>query len=157
MKIKILFAALGLILFCNWTIQQKVNIKDAEWVLGTWKMTTGSSNIYEEWIRVNNEEFSGKSYMLKEKDTIIFEAIRLVQQKDTLFYIPTVKNQNNGTPIPFSLKTGSTSQLIFENVQHDFPQIISYTKVNPDSLIAEISGTKNGQFRKQSFSMKRIR
>lgn len=50
----------------------------------------------------------------------------------------------------------SETQLVFENLKHDFPQIISYTKVTSDSLVAEISGTKNGQKQKQIFPMKRI-
>jgi hypothetical protein len=47
--------------------------------------------------------------------------------------------------------------MIFENPAHDFPQFISYTKITTDSLVAEISGTKNGQARKQRFPMKRIK
>lgn len=46
--------------------------------------------------------------------------------------------------------------LVFENPMHDFPQIISYTKITCDSLVAQISGEKNGQERKQAFPMKRV-
>jgi|GEM_PF-3228321 len=52
------------------------------------------------------------------------------------------------------VKSMSETQLVFENLKHDFPQIISYTKVTSDSLVAEISGTKNGQ--KQIFPMKQM-
>ena len=74
-----------------------------------------------------------------------------------MFYIPTVKNQNAGLPVSFATKNISQTQLVFENQQHDFPQIISYTKINTDSLLAEIKGTKNGKERKEIVSMKRIK
>lgn len=80
-----------------------------------------------------------------------------MQEKNKLYYIPTVKNQNEGLPVRFAAKTISENQLVFENPQHDFPQIIAYTKITSDSLIAEISGTKNGQKRKQTFPMKRMK
>lgn len=95
--------------------------------------------------------------MIKEQDTIVFETIRLVQEQDGMFYVPIVKGQNNGLPVRFAAKTVSETQLIFENPQHDFPQVISYTRISSDTLIAEISGTRSGKTRKQIFPMKRVR
>ena len=147
---------LCLIIFGSWTLQQKTEIQRAEWLVGTWKNKTSRGNIYEAWIKVSDHELAGKSYIVKEKDTIIFETIRLVQEQNGLFYIPTVNNQNNNSPVRFALKTISDTELVFENPQHDFPQIISYVSINKDSLVAEISGTKNGQKGKQTFPMKRV-
>jgi hypothetical protein len=59
--------------------------------------------------------------------------------------------------VRFILKASSDQKLVFENQQHDFPNIISYTKINADSLVAEISGVKNGQKQKQTFPMKRLK
>lgn len=37
--------------------------------------------------------------------------------------------------------------LVFENPQHDLPQVISYTKINAGcSLFGKISGIKNGKY-----------
>ena len=80
-----------------------------------------------------------------------------LQEQNNLFYIPNVNNQNGGLPVRFATKTVSDMELVFENPQHDFPQIISYTKINADSLVAEISGTINGKERKQTFPMKRVK
>lgn len=159
MKTQIYFIIIALLLFGSWKIQQQ-QIKKAQWLIGTWENpSTGPSrgSIYENWKKTSDTELVGKSYILKEKDTIIFENIRLVQEQGELFYIPTVKNQNNELPVRFALKTISDEVLVFENPEHDFPQIISYTKINADSLVARISGIKNGQERSQSYPMKRIR
>lgn len=90
-------------------------------------------------------------------DTVVFETIRLIEEGGKLYYIPTVKNQNSGQPVRFAQKEISSSLLVFENQAHDFPQIISYRKVGADSLVAEISGKINGNDRKQTFAMKKVR
>lgn len=156
MRTRSFFTAIGLVIFCSWVVPQK-KINKAEWLIGTWETKTSRGSIYETWAKLSDDEFSGKSYILKDKDTVAFETIRLVQEQGGLFYIPTVKNQNDGLPVRFAAKTISETQLVFENPQHDFPQIISYTKINADSLVAKISGTKNGEEREQAFPMKRVK
>jgi len=154
---KIFIAVVGLAILPAWTTKQTNDISTVEWLIGTWENSTPKGSVFETWSREATNEFSGKSYIIREKDTIVFENIRLVQEQDGLFYIPTVSNQNNGLPVRFAIKTISKTQLVFENKKHDFPQIISYTQINSDSLVAEISGTKNGRERRQIFSMKRVR
>ena len=153
----IFIAVVGLAILCAWTTKQTNGLTKAAWLIGTWENKTPKGSIYETWNKVSANQFAGKSYIVKEKDTIVFETMRLVQEQDGLFYIPTVKNQNDGLPVRFASKTISETQLVFENPHHDFPQIISYTKITADSLVAEISGTKNGQERKQIFPMKRVK
>ena len=157
MKAKLFISITGLLILCACTISHHNDIKKTEWLIGTWENKTTKGSIYETWNKKNDHEFSGKSYIIQEKDTIVFENIQIVQDKKKLFYIPTVKNQNGGLPIRFSAKMISDNKLIFENPVHDFPQVISYTKTGENMLIAEISGTKNGQKRNQIFPMKRIK
>jgi hypothetical protein len=156
MNTKKLLAFVVLIISGSWATPQKNTIEDAAWLIGTWENKTQRGSLYEQWTKISDLDFAGKSYMLQDKDTIVFETIRMVQEPNGLAYIPTVKKQNNALPVRFTLKTISAETLVFENREHDFPQIISYTKVSKDSLVAEISGVKNGQDRKQRFSMKRV-
>lgn len=156
MKIILCAVAFSSIILCSCTNQHKEEIEKTEWLIGTWENKTGRGSIYETWSKINNKELSGKSYAIKEIDTIVFEVIQLIQKQNNLWYIPKVKKQNEGMPVHFALKTISDSILVFENAQHDFPQIISYVRISADSLIAEISGTKSGQLLKQSFPMKRL-
>ncbi len=157
MKNKIVVAIMCFILFCSYTLTQKPEINKAEWLVGTWENKTQKGSIYETWAKLSEVELAGKSYMLKEKDTIVFETIRLLQENNNLFYIPKVKSQNDNLPVRFAAKTVSDKELVFENLSHDFPQIISYSKINADSLVAEILGTKNGKERKQKFPMRRVK
>jgi len=157
MRIRLFFVVSSLLSFYSCTTQDKHKIEKTEWLIGTWKNKTLKGNVYETWTKVSSDKFLGKSYVISETDTIIFETIQLVEEKGELFYIPKVRNQNEGLPIRFTLKTISDTILMFENPLHDFPQIISYTKINIDSLVAKISGAKNGQEIKQTFPMKRLK
>ncbi|MCL9807689.1 DUF6265 family protein [Flavobacterium amniphilum] len=156
MKARIIVGIVIMLISIGWKSQQENNLKKAEWLIGTWKNKTPKGSMFESWVKVNDFEFSGESYLVKKDGLFTLETISLVQEKDSLYYIPTVKDQNNGLPVRFALKTISDTKILFENQKHDFPQVISYTKVNSDSLVAEISGTKNGQIRKQTFPMKRV-
>lgn len=153
----LLFAAVGFIVLSAAIANQTNDLTKAEWLIGTWENKTQRGSIYETWDKVNDTLLAGKSYIIKEKDSIVFENIHIVREQAGWLYIPTVKDQNGGLPVRFIAKTISQTQLIFENQQHDFPQIISYTKINSDSLVAEISGIKNGRERKQAFPMKRVK
>lgn len=94
--------------------------------------------------------------MLRETDTVVFETIRLVEEDDHLAYIPTVGDQNDSLPVRFRSTAVAEGKLVFENKAHDFPQVISYLQINPDSLVAEISGTKNGTEQRRFFPMRRV-
>ena len=155
--IKLLPAFIAIVIFCNWGYIQNKDIKKATWLIGTWENKTSRGSLYETWTKVNDMELLGKSYMLKEKDTITFEKVQLIQKSNSLFYIPIVKDQNNNQPVSFSLKKITDTEMVFENPEHDFPQLVSYTKITSDSLVAEISGMRNGQLRKQAFPMKRVK
>lgn len=159
MRTPVIIAAMiiGLTISIAWMRKPQSDIKKAEWILGTWENKTSKGSIFETWRKENDQEFWGKSYVIKEQDTIVFENIRLIQQENGLFYIPTVKNQNDGLPVSFAAAIIAEDRLVFENRQHDFPQFISYTRINADSLLAEISGMRNGQERKQTFPMKKLR
>lgn len=152
-----LIGTICLLVIGAWTPKQINDLSKVQWLIGTWENKTSRGSIYETWTKKSDKEFLGKSYMKRGSDTVVFENIQLVKEDERLFYIPAVKNQNGGLPIRFGLKSSSANQLIFENAAHDFPQIISYTKINADSLVAEISGTRNGQPRKQIFPMKRLK
>jgi hypothetical protein len=155
--IKLLTIIVGLTVLSAWKKKQTNPIKNATWLIGTWEMKTKKGSIYESWMKVNDHELLGRSYMISGIDTNIFENMQLLYQNNKLIYMPTVKKQNNGLPIRFPAKNISVNKLIFQNTKHDFPQIITYTRTSADSLVAEISGSVNGQQRKLSFPMKRIK
>ncbi|MBK1896758.1 DUF6265 family protein [Chryseobacterium paridis] len=158
MKTTLIFSIIGLLILTSWKYESGNELKKLEWLIGTWINKTPKGDIYETWTKKSSSEFQGKSYYLKEKDTVILESVQLVEKEQKLYYIVSVSGQNKELPVSFaSNKNPDPSHLIFENLQHDFPQIISYKKISADALIAEISATKNGKIKKMTFPMQRMK
>lgn len=158
MKLKIfLSTCIAFSLACSMGTRGNLQTNEAEWLVGTWENKTARGSIYESWTKVSNTELVGKSYILKERDTVVFENVQLIRKNNLLTYIPTVNGQNNNQPVSFPLISKSENKLVFENKSHDFPQLISYTRISRDSLIAEISGISKGVAKRQSFPMRRIK
>lgn len=130
-------------------------IEKANWLVGEWGNTTKEGVLTETWTKQNDSTMTGQSFFIIGKDTVHTENIVLEQKGDSLLYIPTIKNQNEGKPVTFNMITATENQFIFENKEHDFPQKITYTKVSADSLIAEISGIQDGKESKESYPMKK--
>lgn len=157
-SVKIFLSAIIVVsIVSSWAHYSVKPIDNAMWLIGTWENKTSRGSVYESWKKINENELVGKSYAVKGADTIIFETVQLKQEGENLYYIPTVRNQNNGEPVSFKAYTITDHKMVFGNPEHDFPQSVSYTKVNADSLVAEISGVKNGNVRHQTFPMRRLK
>ena len=157
MKIKFfLSTCIAFSLACSMGTRGNFQTNEAEWLIGTWENKTSRGSMYESWKKVSNSELAGKSYIIRERDTVVFENIQLVRKNNLLTYIPTVNGQNNNQPVSFPMISNSDNKLVFENKNHDFPQLISYTRISRDSLIAEISGISKGVTKRQTFAMRRL-
>ena len=122
-----------------------------KWIVGSWKINNGATQVVEEWQQSNDSTFTGKSYFVKNnRDTIPQETIELAYRNGSWSYIPTVNNQNNGQPVLFKLIFLKGTEFICENPKHDFPQRIAYRRIG-NQLFASIEGKRNGKHSKQNF------
>lgn len=129
----------------------------ASWILGSWKGVLGEGVSVENWYRQDDSTYNGAGLFIKGNVTLSQETILLTQKGNDLFYIPTVKKQNDGKPVDFRMTTLTDREMVFENPAHDFPQRISYTLITPDSLIATISGHSKGAQHSESFPMVKVK
>jgi len=128
------------------------------WLPGTWQlMTAGHSAHFESWAARNDSLWEGRSYVLTGADTVVDETIVLQKKQGAIWYIPTVRRQSNGQPVPFIATVMKTDRIVFTNKAHDFPTRISYRLIAPDSVLAEISGMEHGKERRIAFPMKRVK
>ncbi|GGF04093.1 DUF6265 family protein [Flavobacterium limi] len=134
---------------------ERDKIKKADWLIGNWENTSPDGVLTENWKKVNDSTFNAASYFIKGKDTIHFENIVLAQKGEKLTYLATVKGQNDNKTVAFPSTSETDTKLIFENLQHDYPQKITYTKGANNTLTAEISGKLNGKQTTERFIMKK--
>jgi hypothetical protein len=162
-KLPAVFIIIATMISCNSSVQKNKenNIADynqiekASWLIGAWENNSAEGYSAESWEKKNDSAYAGKSYFIIGKDTVSSETISLEQHGGQLFYIPTLKDQNAGQAVKFTLTASTNTQLVFENPAHDFPQKLSYTQINKDSLLAEISGMQHGKYRAEKFPMQR--
>lgn len=132
-------------------------MKKTAWLVGEWRNFSPEGNATEVWVKENDSTLNGKSCFVIGGDTVSSESLSLVERNNQLYYIPVVRDQNNGQPVEFALTSSTDKQLVFENPQHDFPTKITYTRITDDSLVAEISGMNKGQPASQQYPMTRAR
>jgi len=128
-------------------------LEKAAWLIGTWENDSRAGKLSETWSRSANG-FKGMGAFTAGSDTIFSEKLGLIEEDGDLYYVATVKDQNNGEAVTFPLLNATADQLVFENKEHDFPQKIVYTHYG-DSLIAIISGMKDGQLKTENFRMRK--
>lgn len=117
-----------LITFLSCNQKSKININDLSWIEGSREVIIENDLIIEVWSKENDTLLVGKSYIATEYDTTLTETIQIIQKEGTIYYVPLVFDQNEGKPIMFELKSNNPKKLIFENLEHDFPQRICYYK-----------------------------
>lgn len=130
-------------------------LKQLEWLSGSWGSSDSTSVSTETWAKKNDSTFSGHSFTIAGSDTVFNEWISLEERAGKLNYVVTVKNQNGELPVAFAMTSMDEKSVVFENPMHDFPQRIAYTRVNADSLYAEISATQEGKTIAVPYPMKR--
>lgn len=131
-------------------------IEKADWFIGRWENNSKEGNMSEIWTKENDSTFHGESYFVIGKDTVFAESVKLFQKNNQLIYEVSVKNQNDEKPVEFAMTSSSEKQLVFENPKHDFPNKITYNNRGNDSLVAEISGLKDGKAKSELFAMKKV-
>lgn len=155
MKNAILILILALTFTSCLKSKEASKIVVADWLLGNWENKSDEGDLLETWKKVNDSLYDGESYFIKGKDTLHFEKIQMKQKGEALFYIATVKGQNNDKPVTFKHNDTIEKQLVFENPKHDFPQKIVYSQITKDSIIIQISGIQQGKSSSERFSMKK--
>jgi hypothetical protein len=143
-----------LIVSCQKKSEKKFEkLEKLSWLLGNWENQMPNGILVENWKRENDSTYNGESFFINKKDTIHYEYIQLIQNKEEVVYNAIVEGQNNEQAIPFILTSETNNTFIFENLKHDYPQKIVYKKINTNHLIATISGTQQGKFSSENYSM----
>lgn len=150
-------ATIFLITILTFTSCKKSNetskIVGADWLLGKWENKMADGKLEETWKKVNDSLYDGESYFIKGKDTLHAEQIQLEQKGENLFYISTIKGQNNDKPITFNHNIEIEKQLVFENSTNDYPKKIIYSQFSKDQIIIQISGIQQGKSSSDRYSM----
>ena len=123
------------------------SIASLEWILGNWSVDDGKNISTELWKEVSPSTFEGhgevRSKLTKELKSS--ESLRLVEMEGEIFYLAKVSH--NDLPVAFRLKDCSHNKAIFENPDHDFPQLLEYKLDTENRLTVLVSDGKEKGFK----------
>jgi Domain of unknown function (DUF6265) len=132
----------------------KQTAQQLAWLGGCWSSKDAEAGSGEQWTPLAGGSMLGVSRTVQQGKTVAFEFMRIAADDDgaLAFYA-----QPSGRPATkFSMLSLSETQVIFENLDHDFPQRVIYEFHPPSSLHASIEGMRKGELKRVEFPMVRI-
>lgn len=133
--------------------QTKTTVEDLSWLSGCWQGRQGTAVIEEIWSKPGGKTMIGLGRTVKSNRTVSFEFMQFREENGNLFFLP---QPQGGAQVRFPLKESRPAKFTFENLNHDFPQRVSYERKS-NLLLASIEGTEKGKFARQEFVMRKVR
>ncbi len=122
----------------------ETNLKNLHFLEGRWKIENKEN--YETW-KVNADcSLEGTASKIRAEKETITEYLSIKTTDKKVAYQAKVVNQNNGQAIEFVLNQTVKNKLSFENLTHDFPKKIQYTKLDENTLFVEVLGENDRGF-----------
>jgi hypothetical protein len=122
------------------------------WMAGCWRQESPGRLVEEMWMPPAGGGMLGMSRTVTKGRIADHEFLRIVVQDGRLVYIAKPARQPEAT---FTATTAGPREVIFENLEHDFPQRVIYRLQADGNLAARIEGTEKGQPRGIDFPMRR--
>ena len=123
------------------------------WLSGCWRMLGPGQQIEEVWLSPAGGALVGMSRTVARDSLRSFELMVVRSGANGLVLEATPSGQ---PPANFLAAVRSDTSITFENLTHDFPQLIRYTRVGGDSLVATISGTVRERQRTITYEYARV-
>jgi len=112
---------------------EKSALDQYKWLEGNWQSVEGTSS--ESWDQISKQSFNGIGYAHKDTATTIAEYLRLYKAENKWTLEAKVIGQNEGRTITFTESSDSAEDVLsLENLTHDFPKRITYSKKHKDTI-----------------------
>jgi hypothetical protein len=127
-------------------------IEELEWLAGCWASELEGPGSGEHWLAPAGGTMLGVSRTVRGGRTVAWEFVRIAEvAPGKLAYIAQPSGQREAT---FPLLRIGDRELVFENLEHDYPQRVIY-RLQGDRLQARIEGTHEGQPNSIEFPLRR--
>ena len=129
-------------------------LEDLVWMVGSWVERKGETETEEYWIAPKGGVMLGVNRTTRTNVKTSFEFMRVATTPAGISYFASPQ----GRPATeFPLKEQSEKRVVFENLQHDFPQRIIYWLEGDARLCARIEGVVKGENRRQEWRWEKAR
>lgn len=140
---------------------------DLAWLAGHWVAAEGFGDARgdaaaipvdrteEHWTAPAGGTMFGVGRTIRGGRTVFFEFLRIEKMPSgdlTYFAAP----QGRFPPTPFKAVEIAPGRVVFENLEHDFPQRIIYTRTGDHTATARVEGNQGGQMRGEEWGLVRV-
>ena len=124
------------------------------WMAGCWRQLEAGDQIDEVWLAPASGTMVGISRTIERDSTRSWEHMLIRPgTAGNLVFEAAPSGQESAV---FVAALVSDTAVVFENLTHDFPQLIRYARMSGDSLRATISGTVRDRVRTIDFHYARV-
>ena len=132
-------------------LPQSTGIQRVAWLQGCWESVSGTRIIEEHWMPPRGDSMVGVSRTVRDGSLVSYELVVVREQSDRLAFEAHPSGQPSAV---FVSSTIGEQSVVFENLQHDFPQRVGYQRQGA-SLVGWIEGTRDGRVRRIEFPYRR--
>lgn len=133
------------------TMPQSTGIERIAWLQGCWEAVSAERTIEEHWMAPRGNSMLGVSRTVRGDSLVAYELVVVREQGDQLVYQAHPSGQASAE---FVSRVVDEESVVFENLQHDFPQRVGYRREG-QALLAWIEGTQEGELRRIEFPYRR--
>lgn len=114
-------------------------IADLAFLAGSWVIESGGVRVEEQWLCPGPDGMvgMGRTTSVAKAKTVFFEYLRIEARAGGLVYVAQPKG---GPATEFPLVRLEAGTAVFENLAHDFPKRIVYTRRADGGLTARVEG-----------------
>jgi hypothetical protein len=133
-------------------MQTPTTVEQVGWLAGCWEHVTPQRRVEEHWMAPRGHTMLSAGRTISGEKLVEYEMVLIREEDGRLAY----ESHPSGQPSAvFLSRTVGAQEVVFENLQHDFPQRIGY-KRDGNALLAWIEGSRNGQTRRVEFPYTRV-
>jgi len=122
--------------------ESKAELEQLSWMAGTWKGKVKGTVMEEHWTAPGGGIMLGLHRDIRPDGGAFFEYLRIEVGPEGIAYVASPRG---GPATAFLLKSAGEKSVVFENLEHDFPQRILYWLDEEGALVARIEGEENGE------------
>jgi hypothetical protein len=116
-------------------------VEDLAWMSGCWMQTKPDGFVEEHWTSPAGGTLVGMGRTVQAGRTTEWEFLRIADAGGRLAYVATPSGQAENA---FPLKSLADGEVVFEDLEHDFPQRIVYRRNGDGSITARVEGDVGG-------------
>ena len=125
-------------------VGQSTKVEQVAWLAGCWEDSTAQRTVEEQWMAPRGHTMLSAGRTTRGDTVVAYEMVLIREQGGQLAYEAHPSGQPSAV---FLSRAVSENEVVFENLQHDFPQRVGYRR-DGDSLRGWVEGPRNGQIRK---------